>query len=248
MVLVPHFEGLAAFRLSGREVAEVRAALRALAARNQPTAIAGFSFGVGPALLAAADVPGVTLAASFGGYADLREVIRYLTTGVHDFGGRRYAEPPEEYNRWKLLALLVDFVRDERDRRGLASVAVRKLADPGADTRALEADLGPEGRAVRALVLNRREDAFGSLLASLPPEARAAIERLSPLAAVARLRGRLVIAHGARDASIPFTESLRLADASGGRASAVILETFEHTATQSFWPNCCSAWGCASSR
>src|SRR6266566_669493 len=143
VVLVPHFEGLAAFRLSGREVAEVRAALRALAARNQPTAIAGFSFGVGPALLAAADVPGVTLAASFGGYADLREVIRYLTTGVHDFGGRRYTEPPEEYNRWKLLALLVDFVRDERDRRGLASVAVRKLADPGADTRALEADLGP---------------------------------------------------------------------------------------------------------
>src|SRR6266566_5239695 len=32
LVLVPHFEGLAAYRLSGREVAEVRAALRALAA------------------------------------------------------------------------------------------------------------------------------------------------------------------------------------------------------------------------
>jgi hypothetical protein len=87
-----------------------------------------------------------------------------------------------------------------------------------------------------ALVLNRREEAVGPLLAALPAEARAAMEQLSPLGAVTRLRGRLVIAHGGRDVSIPFTESLRLAAASGGRAEAVILETFEHTAMQSFWP------------
>jgi pimeloyl-ACP methyl ester carboxylesterase len=235
LVLVPHFEGLAAFRLSGREVAEIRAALRALAARQRPIGVAGLSFGAGPALLAAADVPDVTLAASFGGYADLYQVIRYLTTGTHDFGDRRYTRPPEEYNRWKLLALLVEFVRDDRDRRVLDALATRKLADPGADTRALEADLGAAGRAVLALVLNRRDDAVGALVAALPGEARATVEQLSPLGAVARLRGRLVIAHGARDVSIPFTESLRLAEASAGRAHAVILETFEHT-TQSFWP------------
>src|SRR5438093_1368283 len=132
LVLVPHFEGLAAYRLSGREAAEVRAALRA----------------------------------------------------------------------------------------------------PGA----LAADLGREGHAVRALVLNRREDAVGTLLAALPAEARAALEQLSPLAAIPRLSGRLLIAHGAGDVSIPFTESLRLAEASAGRADAVILETFEQTRAQSFWP------------
>jgi len=236
LVLVPHFEGLAAFRLSGREVAEVRAALRALAAQSPSIGVAGLSFGAGPALLAAADVPDLALVASFGGYADLRDVILYLTTGIHQFGGRRYVQAPEEYNRWKLLALLVDFVQDERDRRLLDGIAGRKLADPGADTGALEADLGREGHAVRALVLNRREDAVGTLLAALPAEARAAIEQLSPLAAVPRLRGRLLIAHGAGDVSIPFTESLRLAEASAGRADAVILETFEHTGAQSFWP------------
>jgi len=75
-----------------------------------------------------------------------------------------------------------------------------------------------------------------ALLAALPAEARAAIERLSPLAAVPRLRGRVLIAHGAGDVSIPFTESLRLAEASAGRADAVILETFEHTGPRSFWP------------
>jgi hypothetical protein len=235
LVLVPHFEGLAAFRLSGREVADVRAALRALAGRTRAVGVAGLSFGAGPALLAAADVPDVVLAASLGGYADLRDVIRYLTTGVHRSGGRAL-RAPEAYNRWKLLALLVGFTQDERDRQRLDGIAAAKLADPGTDTGALEAGLGPEGRAVRALVLNQREEAVDALLAALPAAARAAIDRLSPLPAVPRLRGRLVIAHGAGDVSIPFTESLRLAEASGGRARAVILETFEHTTGQAFWP------------
>ena len=84
-------------------------------------------------------------------------------------------------------------------------------------------------------MLNRREDAVPALLAALPTEARAAIEQLSPLAAVPRLSGRLLIAHGAGDVSIPFTQSLRLAEASAGRAHAVIFETFEHTTAQALW-------------
>jgi hypothetical protein len=237
LVLVPHVEGLAAFRLSGREVTEIRAGLRALATRSPAVGVAGFSFGAGPALLAAAGAPGLTLTASFGGYADLRNVITYLTTGIHEFGGHRYLRQPEEYNRWKLLALVTGFVEDEGDRRLLDGVARRKLADPGADTRALEADLGPAGLAVMALVRNRRLDAVGPLLGTLPPGARAAIERLSPLGMVPGLPGRLLIAHGLDDASIPYTESLRLAEASGGRTAAVILETFEHTGPQAFWPS-----------
>jgi pimeloyl-ACP methyl ester carboxylesterase len=236
-VLVPHFEGLAAFRLSGREVAEVRAALGALAARSPSVGVVGFSFGAGPALLAAADTPGLVLAASFGGYAHLRAVVVYLTTGVHEFGGRRHRRPPEEYNRWKLLALLTGFVDGEPDRRLLDRIARQRLADPAGDTGALAAGLGREGQAVLALVLNRDADAVARLLAALPAGARAAMERLSPLAIVPRLPGRLLIAHGADDASIPFTESLRLAEASGGRAAAVILETFEHTGPRPFWPS-----------
>jgi pimeloyl-ACP methyl ester carboxylesterase len=234
-VLVPEFEGLTAFKLSGREVAEVRAALSALRETGVPMGVVGFSFGAGPALLAAAEVPDLVLTASFGGYADLRNVIAYLTTGMHEFAGRRHFQPPEEYNRWKLLALLVGFVEDARDRRLLDAIAEQKLADPGADTRAQQGALGHEGRAVLALALNRRQDALAPLLAALPASARAAIESLSPLATVPRLPGRLLIAHGVGDASIPFTESLRLAEASRGRAAAVILETFEHTRPQPLW-------------
>jgi hypothetical protein len=63
------------------------------------------------------------------------------------------------------------------------------------------------------------------------------MERLSPLAVVPRLPGRLLIAHGVSDASIPFTESFRLAEASHGGATAVIFETFEHTGPETLWPS-----------
>jgi len=151
------------------------------------------------------------------------------------FGGRHYWQPPEEFNRWKLLALLVDFVENGHDRQLLNRITQRRLADPSGDTRSIEAALGPEGRTILTLILNRRADAIAPLLAALPAGARTAIARLSPLAAVPELPGRLLIAHGAGDASIPFTESLRLADASHGRATAVILETFEHTRPQPLW-------------
>jgi hypothetical protein len=196
--------------------------------------------GTAPVACGDHDTPNLVLTASFGGYADLRNVIVYLTTGVHEFGGRRHLQLPGEYNRWKLLALLAGFVEGEGDRRVLDGIAQRRLADPGADTHLLEADLGSEGRLILALALNHRQDAVGPLLAALPSGARAAIEGLSPLVAVPRLPGRLLIAHGVGDASIPFTESLRLAEASQGRATAVFVETFEHTGPQPLWPSIAS--------
>lgn len=235
LVLVPQLDGLAAFRLSGTEVGEIRASADHLARLTASIGIVGFSFGAGPALLAAADVPRVDLVGSFGGYADLRHVIAYITTGAHGHGGRRYVTRQEEYNRWKLLALLVGFVDDEHDVRILGAMAERKLADPGSDTGPLERDLGAAGRAVLALVTNRHEDAVVPLLTALPLSARRALEQLSPLAAVPRISGRLLIAHGMGDDSIPFTESLRLAEAAGERARLAVLRTFHHTGAQPFW-------------
>lgn len=234
-VLVPHLGGLAAYRLGGTEVEEIAAAIRHVARLGTPPGVAGFSFGAGPALLAAAAVPEVRLAASFGGYADLRRVITFVTTGSHGFGGHRYHGPQEDYNRWKLLALLAGFAEDGRDRERLRAVAGRRLANPGDDTTALEARLGREGRAILALVRNRRAEAAEALLAGLPDGARRSLARLSPLGAVAAFRGRLLVAHGAHDPSIPFTESLRLAAAAPGRVHLAILEGFHHTGPRAAW-------------
>ena len=237
LVLVPQFEDLAAFQLTGREVDDVRAALRYTVTLSESAGIAGFSFGAGPALLAAADFPGLRVAASFGGYADLTDVIGYITTGAHQFAGRRYVQGQEEYNRWKLLALLVGFVQHQPDHQRLDEIARRKLADPGDDTREIEQALESGGRAVLALVLNPREDAVSGLLAQLPPGAREALSRLSPLGAVSRIHARLLIAHGTADDSIPFTESLRLAAAAGHRAHLALFRTFHHTGPKALWPS-----------
>lgn len=235
LVLVPHFEGMAAFRLGGTEVTDVRAAVEYLRRLDPRVGLAGLSFGAGPALLAAADLSDLRVVGAFGGYADLRNVIGFITTGVHTWAGQRHVLRQEEYNRWKLLAVLVPFVEDGRDRAALAAIAERRLSNPFDDTGALETDLDRDGRAMLALVLNRREEAVTALLGALPARARQGLARLSPLGAVPRVRGRLLIAHGAGDASIPFTESLRLAAAAPTLPRVLILRDFHHTGPRSVW-------------
>lgn len=235
LVLVPQFEGMAAFRLGGTEVADVRAAVEYLRRLDPRVGLAGLSFGAGPALLAAAELADLRVVGAFGGYADLRNVIAFITTGVHTWAGQRHVLHQEEYNRWKLLAMLVGFVEQSRDRTALASIAERRLANPFDDTGPLESDLGPDGQAILALALNRREEAIGALIGALPARARQALARLSPLGAVPRVRGRLLIAHGAGDASIPFTESLRLAAVAPTSPRVLILQGFHHTGPRSPW-------------
>jgi dienelactone hydrolase len=235
LVLVPHFEGMAAFRLGGTEVADVRAAVEYLRRLDPRVGVAGLSFGAGPVLLAAAELSDLRVVGVFGGYADLRNVIAFITTGVHTWAGQRHVQRQEEYNRWKLLSVLAPFVEDSRDRAALTAIAERRLDNPFADTGALETDLGREGQAMLALVLNRREEAVTALLGALPPRARQGLARLSALAAIPQVRGRLLIAHGAGDASIPFTESLRLAAAAPTEPRVLILRGFHHTGPQSAW-------------
>jgi hypothetical protein len=235
LVLVPHFEGMAAFRLGGTEVADVRAAVEYLRRLDPRVGLAGLSFGAGPALLAAAELPDLRVVGAFGGYADLRHVVAFITTGVHSWAGQRHVHRQEEYNRWKLLSVLVPFADEGRDRATLTAIAERRLANPFEDTGALEADLGRDGQAMLALVLNRREEAVATLLGALPPRARQGLARLSALGAVTQVRGRLLIAHGAADASIPFTESLRLAAAAPITPRVLILRDFHHTGPQSAW-------------
>jgi pimeloyl-ACP methyl ester carboxylesterase len=233
--MVPQFDGLAKFRLSGHEIDEVTAAIAELRRRSDRVAVAGFSFGAGPALIAAAKHDGLAWVGSFGGYADLTNVIVFLTTGVHRWDGRRHTGPVEEYNRWKLLALLAPLVQDERDRERLLLIASRRLANPFDDVNAILAALGRDGRIVMSLVESRQEDVTMTLLGRLSPATRAALDRLSVAAAVPKLRTRLWLVHGTADDSIPFTESLRLANAAGSRARAVILESFHHTGPASTW-------------
>lgn len=71
----------------------------------------------------------------------------------------------------------------------------------------------------RALVDNRDPEAFGSLVAALPPGTRRMLDELSPERALPRIAAPLFLVHGREDPAVPFTESLRLAEAA--RAAGV---------------------------
>ena len=232
LVLAPDFPGLRAFHVSEGDVPTIVNAVQALRAQGgRPTGVLGFSFGAGPALLAAADPAirdQVAVVGSFGGYWDLANVIGFITTGWFEEDGQWRQAAQQSYNRWKLLAALVPYLADPGARTRLQRLAERKLANPGEDVRADLGKLGVEGWRLLALVENRQRDRVADLLASLTPAMRERLRRLSPSTAVGGVKARLLIAHGRDDDSIPYTESVRLARAAPTLGRLVIFDGFAH--------------------
>lgn len=66
------------------------------------------------------------------------------------------------------------------------------------------------------------------ILATLPPEVSALLDRLSPERVARRIRGRLILVHGRADRAVPYTESLRLAAARPFRTDVVLLGLVDH--------------------
>jgi hypothetical protein len=237
-VLVPDFQDLKRLRVSPADAEAVVLAYSGLLdrfaqlcgpGRADGCGLFSFSYGVGPTLIAAADPrvrDRIGFVVAFGGYADLTEVIRFVTTGRAS--SARVQVSPYPWAKWVFLASNATYVSDEADRRRLQEIAHRRLGDGGADVQPLTEQLGPEGRAVWALVTNRDPDRTEALVAALNPALRETIAQLSPLPRLADVRARLLLAHGIRDRSIPFTESERLAARAGSRARLTITRIFEH--------------------
>ena len=232
LVLAPDLPGLRGFHVSEEDVQTIVRAVQTLAAEApRPIGILGFSFGAGPALLAAADPSirdRVDLVGSFGGYWDLSNVIAFITTGWHEEDGRWRQRAQQSYNRWKLLAALAPYATDPRERARLQRLVDRRLANPTGDVSAEVGKLGVEGRQLLAIVENRQRDRVADLLAPLNPRIRERLQRLSPSSAITHVRARLVIAHGRADDSIPYTESVRLAQAAPHLSRLVIFDGFTH--------------------
>lgn len=172
-------------------------------------AVVGVSVGAGPALLAAADTrvaDRVGLVLSLGGYASTAELLRYFLTGQSGFGPATEKAAPNVEGARLFLRANLDLLEDPGDRTRLAAW----LDAPGST---LPRGLEREGKAVVELLENREPARVEPLIEALPPALRQLLERLSPERVVPQLRGRLVIIHGRNDPAVPYTESLRLADA-----------------------------------
>jgi fermentation-respiration switch protein FrsA (DUF1100 family) len=79
-----------------------------------------------------------------------------------------------------------------------------------------------------------------SLLAAPPPRLARLLAALSPLRVVGDIRARVILVHGRGDRAVPFTESLRLADALRGRSRLVLIGLVEHVETDRGVPS--GAW------
>jgi hypothetical protein len=220
-VLVPDLPRMRALKVTALDAGPIADGARYLDRRSpaQPLGIAAVSFAVGPAIIALAepDMRGrVDFFLGIGGYWDLEALITYITTGYFraDPAGPWEYRPPKAYGKWVFVRSNAGRLDDPQDQAALMEIADRKLDDKDAPIQDLVETLGPDGRAVYALVNNRDPDRVPSLLAALPAPLRGEIARLDlKLRDLTDVPVILVLIHDREDRIIPAEQSKALAAA-----------------------------------
>lgn len=236
-VLVPELPEVRQLVLSRADADRVAGALRELLRRlpEAPLGVAAISYAVAPALIAAIEddlAPRIAFVVGIGGYRDAHAVIRFITTGAFRPRGdaREFRLEPNAYGRWAILRANAGRLDDPSDARLLEEIALRRWRDRDADISREAAMLGPQGKAVLALVDNRDPDAVAGLIAGLPDRVRGEIDGLNlALYDLSKLRGHLILVHGRTDPMVPFSESQDLAVASSkARVSLFLIDDIGH--------------------
>jgi fermentation-respiration switch protein FrsA (DUF1100 family) len=220
VVLVPDLPGLRSWRAREADVDDMVDSFRYLATlspglRLDRLGLMGFSYGAGPTVIAATDpaIAGqVRFVISFGGYFDLVDVIRFVTTGHFAWQGHRGYLPPSPHARGRFLLANLDLVQEATDQEILVAVA-KGLADGEWRPTVCTDGLSPWGAALYALLMNTAPEQVDALIGRLDPRIRERIAYLSPSRVIGRLQAHLVVIHGLEDDYIPYSESLRLAAA-----------------------------------
>ena len=194
LVLVPDLYGLREGEISTLTLDDAidvaKAAVARADVRDGRIALVGVSVGASLALLVAAHEPldrQVSIVAAIAPYADLRNVLRLATTDHYRDDGR-----------------LVPYGTDPF----LEVVAVQSLAAMAEQSDPLWTNV----HALDNLLRNRDPRRFDVLYAALPPELRAAHDRLSPVATAHRVRAPVEIASAPADKYFPLAESRAVAE------------------------------------
>lgn len=235
VVMVPDFLGFKSLRLRPSDIQEIADSLLYLSSRQDVVrpdrlGIAGFSYGAGPTLIAGCDPRirrKVDFVVSFGGYYDLMNIVKFVTTGHYSYRGQSFYRPPNDYTRWIFLHYNLDLLSQEQDRELLREAEAWKEKGQEGE---LWRRLSGEGKAVYQLLNNKDPERTEELFLQLPPRLQRTIEVLSPSRYLRDLRAYLFIVHGVPDDFIPHTESLHLYDAlpDQGKAHLVLLSIFSH--------------------
>ena len=236
-VFVPDFAGMRSFRISPSDVDEIQAAFQHFLSRSEilpgSLGLFGFSYGAGPTIIAACR-PAIRQQArfvvSFGGYYDLKNVLSFIATGHFDFEGRKYFRRPQEYGKWVFLANNLELVESPEERAILKDIVQIKLRDEKAPIDEYLNRLGGEGRNILNLLSHTDPSQTEGFMRKLPPSVQFTVKALSVAPVLPDLLASLILAHGEDDDLIPFTETLRLANAAPepGKVYCQILKTYSH--------------------
>jgi len=231
-VLTPELSGYRELEIRPDQIREVADAFRYLVEHEElaPAGRAGigaFSFAVGPAVLAALEQDirdRVRFVFGVGAYHDLRNAIRFFTTGYFEEDGELRSAEFSEYGRLVFAKSAQDQLREPTDRTSLEAMVETKMKNPASDVSALAGALGPEGQSVYRLLTNADPERTAALISDLPEETVAMIDALTLANKdLHALRARLILVHGKNDELIPYTESIALAGAAAPSRSRVIV-------------------------
>lgn len=237
VVLVPELRGMKSFRILLSDVDDIVSSFRYLASlemvNDKSMGLLGFSYGAGPTFMAAADPSirhRVKFLASFGGYYDPVNVIRFITTGYYEYRDEKGFLQPEPYGKWFFFMNNVDYVANERDRRLLREIFTMEGEKKGSEALPLVGKLTPRGRKLYELLTNEDPQRVHDLMKGVDPRVLEYLQKLSVAPLVPSIGAYLLIGHGSTDPLIPYTESLRLADAvpDKRRVHVAILKLFIH--------------------
>lgn len=236
-VLVPELPEVRQLVLSRADGDRVADALRQLNSRlpELPLGVAAISYAAAPAIIAAIEddlAPRIAFVVAIGSYRDAYTTIRFVTTGAFRPRGdsREFRLEPNAHGRWAILRANAGRLDDPSDARLLQQIAQRRYRDRDADISREAAMLGPQGRAVLALVDNRDPDAVNRLIEDLPESVRREIDGLNlAFYDLSKLRGHLILVHGRSDHMVPYSESQDLAAAaSKARVSLFLIDDIGH--------------------
>lgn len=221
VVLVPDFLEMKRLRAKLSEVEDIVNSFHFLSLQRDYVAedkcgMIGFSYGAGPTLLAAADPrikDKVKFLVSFGGYYELENCLLFLTTGYHKVDEKWQYLPPRRYAKWYFILANPELVENENDRELLGEIARLKSENENANVDSLASRLGAEGKRVYDFLTNRDPSRFQSLLNGLSDEVKVYLKDLSPSRVLDKVKAYVLIGHGIDDDAIPYTESLKLAEA-----------------------------------
>jgi hypothetical protein len=221
-VFVPDLAHLKKQHLRPEDAGSVKSAFEFI---GKDAGIACFSYGCGPALIAAAHADirdKVRFAVDFGGYYDIREAMEFTVTGP---------ESPISYSKWVYLAANADLIADQVSRERVMRIAQQRLAGSPVQTTGDE-NLSAEARGLLSIFSATSPADFRARLAATPESFQRMLDSLSPSHYIDGLRAPLILIHLAHDPSIPAEQSMELAEVARARGidrRLTILQVYGHT-------------------